>query len=220
MRGRIWRGGMIGAGVWSEIQLTAWAGVENAEIVALCDRHPERLEPRARRFGIARTFAEFGAMLAADRGLPVLCQKPFCTSMEEARDVVEYCRQAGVRLMINDNYRWRAPRFEIDGTKGTLALTADASMHLVTDTDRKCWQFHQDVQPESCANTQRHFIDCLERGAEFETSGSETLKTMALVYACYLSAEEKRAVSTVEFLTQDAEHTRRTSSGTRLSCCP
>lgn len=43
MRERIWRGGMIGAGCWSEIQLTAWANVDNAEIVALCDRHPERL---------------------------------------------------------------------------------------------------------------------------------------------------------------------------------
>jgi predicted dehydrogenase len=38
MSNRMWRGGMIGAGAWSEIQLTAWAGVENAEIVALCDR--------------------------------------------------------------------------------------------------------------------------------------------------------------------------------------
>ena len=36
------REGMIGAGAWSELQLTAWAGVKNAEIVALCDRHPER----------------------------------------------------------------------------------------------------------------------------------------------------------------------------------
>jgi predicted dehydrogenase len=96
--------------------------------------------------------------------------------------------------------RWRAPRFEIDGTKGTLTLTADASMHLVTDTDRKRWQFHQDVQSESCANTQRHFIDCLESSAEFETSGSETLKTMALVYACYRSAEEGGVVRQAEFL--------------------
>jgi predicted dehydrogenase len=42
MPNRIWRGGMIGAGTWSEIQLNAWAGVPNARIVALCDRHPER----------------------------------------------------------------------------------------------------------------------------------------------------------------------------------
>jgi hypothetical protein len=31
MTKKIWRGGMIGAGAWSEIQLTAWAGVENAK---------------------------------------------------------------------------------------------------------------------------------------------------------------------------------------------
>ena len=40
-----WRVGMIGAGAWSDIQLTAWAGVENAEVVALADRHPERRDP-------------------------------------------------------------------------------------------------------------------------------------------------------------------------------
>lgn len=36
--------------------------------------------------------------------------------------------------------------------------------------------------------TQRHFIDCLARGAEFETSGDEYLKTLAVVEAAYRSA--------------------------------
>ena len=39
---KLWRGGMIGAGAWSNIQLDAWADVQNARIVALTDRHPER----------------------------------------------------------------------------------------------------------------------------------------------------------------------------------
>lgn len=45
--------------------------------------------------------------LAADRGFPVLCQKPFCTSLEEARATVEYCEAAGAPLMVNENYRWQ-----------------------------------------------------------------------------------------------------------------
>lgn len=45
MAKKIWRGGMIGAGAWSNVQLDAWAGVENAKIVALTDRHPERRNP-------------------------------------------------------------------------------------------------------------------------------------------------------------------------------
>jgi len=46
--------------------------------------------------------------LAADRGLPVLCQKPFCRSIPEAQEVAAYCRERNVRLMVNENFRWQA----------------------------------------------------------------------------------------------------------------
>jgi len=349
MSKKIWRGGMVGAGAWSEVQLTAWAGVENAEIVALTDRHPERRDPVIQRFNIPQVFDDFETMLdeveldfvdicvrpyshapltklAAERGLPVLCQKPFCQSLEEAQEVVEFCDQAGVRLMINENWRWQAwyrkakevmdsgaigepflgkilqrtrstlprgfvdhpqayfalmprlalyelgvhyldtlrylfgdpdtvyarlhrispyikgedvelvilgyetltcyvdnswasvqvpgidvpegaqrrdllSRVEIDGTHGTLALKADGSLHLFTDTQHEQWLFsEQNTKPEAHIAAQQHFIDCLESKAEFETSGAETLKTMALVYAAYLSAEEGRVVNPRELL--------------------
>jgi predicted dehydrogenase len=338
---KIWRGGMIGAGAWSEIQLNAWAGVENAHIVALCDRHPDRRDPVVERFGIPQAFADFEAMLdeadldfvdictrpyshafltrlAAQRGFPVLCQKPFCESLEEAREVIEYCDQAGVRLMINENFRWQAwyrktrdlldsgelgkpflanthrrlrvslPEFDhrqaymkemsrwavyelgvhyldtfrflfgepeaiycrlhqvsshvkgedvqlivlaydgltclvnqsfasvpvpgldrpedtmdqwgmahglqVDGTRGTLVLRPDRSLHLFTDDEYQRWQFAGDTLHKSRVATQQHFIDCLESGAEFETGGAETLKTMTLVYAAYQSAQEGRSI--------------------------
>jgi predicted dehydrogenase len=44
------------------------------------------------------------ARLAAEQGLPVLCQKPFCESLEEVQALVEVCDKAGVRLMINENF--------------------------------------------------------------------------------------------------------------------
>jgi predicted dehydrogenase len=92
-------------------------------------------------------------------------------------------------------------RLEIDGMEGTLALTADGSLHLITDTEQRQWQFsYQDTMSRSYTEAQRHFIDCLESGAEFETSGAETLKTMALVYAAYLSSEEGRVVKPNELL--------------------
>lgn len=341
MSNKVWRGGMIGAGAWSEIQLTAWAGVKNAEIVALCDRHAERREPVVRRFNIPQSFDDFETMLeqaeldfvdictrpyshtpltklAAQRGLPVLCQKPFCESLQEAQELVEFCQRAGVRLMINDNFRWQAwyrqakevlesgvlgklfctslhkryritlptfefrqtymaemprfvlyemgvhyldtfrflfgepdwifahlqhvspdvagedvqlitlgyqgltvlinhswaslpvpgldhpgadgpnlaspPRLEFDGTEGTLALGADGWMRLFSECGNQEWHFSEDTRPASRIAAQQHFIDCLDSGAEFETSGSETLKTMALVYAGYLSAEENIVV--------------------------
>jgi predicted dehydrogenase len=344
---KIWRGGMIGAGAWSEIQLNAWAGVENGEIVALCDRHPERRDPVVRQFGIPQAFDDFETMLdeadldfvdvctrpyshapltklAAGRGLPVLCQKPFCESLAEAREVIDFCDRAGVRLMINENFRWQSwyrkvkdlldagelgkpffakihrrsrfslpefhhsqaymkdmPRWavyevgvhyldvfrflfgepdavycrthrvspdvkgedvqiitiaykeltclitqsfasvplpgidrpqdavdaqarsiahglQIDGTKGTLVLLPDRTLSLYTDAGHQSWRFPEDTMELSRAAAQQHFVDCLENGAKFETDGPETLKTMALVYACYLSAEEGSVVSPSE----------------------
>jgi predicted dehydrogenase len=346
MSKKIWRGGMIGAGAWSDIQLNAWAGVENAEIVALCDRHPDRRDPVLSRFNIPQGFDDFESMLdeadldfvdictrpyshssltkmAAERGLPVLCQKPFCRSMDEASDLVQFCEDAGVRLMVNENWRWQAwhlkakelmdagaigkpflvtirwrlrmtlpgfdfnqgyfpemerfityemgvhymdtlrslfgepssvfarhhrlgpdmkgedvhvlvvgyddmtcsidasfasvevpgvdrleensdtwspSQFRIEGTEGTLILGVDRSLTLVTDTDRQAWSFPPETIRNSFASAQQHFIDCMESGADFATSGKETLKTMALVYACYRSAEEARVVDPKELL--------------------
>ena len=352
MAGRILRGGMIGAGAWSDVQLTAWRDVGKAEIVALCDRHPERLEPMARKFGIGSTHGDLAAMLdaedldfvdvcvrpyshaslagmVADRGLPVLCQKPFCTSLEEATETVEHCRRTGVRLMVNENFRWQAwyrqarelleagalgepfaarilrrsrmtlptfghsqtyfadmprlivyemgvhyldtlrflfgepdtiyarlhhasthvvgedvqlitlgypdltcmvnqswasvmvpgvdlpeagdteaswpygnppPRFEIEGTEATLTLLPDRTMHLYRDSDHRQWTFPASVRAESHVAAQQHFVDCLLTGSEFETSGEETLKTMALVYGCYRSADEGRVVTPAEMV--------------------
>ena len=89
---------------------------------------------------------------------------------------------------------------QIDGTKGTLILKPDRTLHLFTDTGHREWSFPKNTLAQSRTAAQQHFVDCLESGEKFETDGPETLKTMALVYACYLSAEEGRVVSPNEIL--------------------
>jgi len=336
---------MIGAGAWSTKQLAAWAGVRGAEIVALCDQQSQKLERVSTLFDIRQNFTNAEDMMecvdidfvdictrpssharltkiAATRHLPVLCQKPFCSSLEEARDVVNFCLKAQVPLMVNENHRWQAwfrkakemlvsgmlgmpflariqirsrmslpefhhpqeylaemprlivyeagvhsldifrflfgepkrvyavvrrvsplmkgedvavitleydeligeitmswasvpvvdpawsleerrpaPRLEIDGTKGTLILNGDGSLHLYRDHEYLSWEGLQQVREQSRVATQQHFIQCLEDNEMFETSGSDTIKTMALVYACYLSAEEDRVVDVDALLT-------------------
>ena len=128
---KIWHGGMIGAGAWSDIQLKAWQGVPNANIIALCDRHPERRDPVVERFAIPSAYNDFEDMLdasdldfvdictrpyshlkliktAVERGIPIICQKPFCTNLSDAMEAVELCGQNNVRLMVNENFRWQA----------------------------------------------------------------------------------------------------------------
>ncbi|MBN1673472.1 MAG: Gfo/Idh/MocA family oxidoreductase [Kiritimatiellae bacterium] len=337
------RGGMIGAGAWCERQLNAWAAVDGAQIVALCDRHPERRDPIAAQFGIAEAFDDFEQMLdvaeldfvdicvrpyshavlcrlAAERGLPILCQKPFCTSMTEALEVVSFCKARGVRLMVNENFRWedwcrkvkeildshvlgapvlaryhargrfavggKVPRqaylldmprlvgyemgvhyfdslryffgepesvyarmqrvnpcvkgedvvlavlgyegftctldiswasfpipgldhrtergrgipelLEVYGTDGTLAVRPSGEIEVITPSGRSTCDVSPETLTRALAVAQQHFVDCLASGAEFETSGEETLKTMALVWGAYLSAEEGRVVAPSE----------------------
>jgi predicted dehydrogenase len=330
---------MLGAGAWAANQLSAWGKVEGARIVALCDRLPDRLHSLGGQFGIERLYRDFGEMLARERldfvdlcarpqshaslirqagehGLPVLCQKPFCTSLQEAEEIVASCEEAGVRLMINENYRWQAwyrkakdllevgaigapfqakiqerwratlphfestqaylaemprlilyemgvhyldvfrylfgepeavtarlhhispkvrgedvqmillnyphltgliqsswvsvpvpgldtaadgrdpltARLEIDGVYGTIYLEPEGTLHLYRDGEYEQWKFGTETEEESRASAHSHFINCLEEGTEFETSGRDTLKTMTVLWACYQSAQESRTV--------------------------
>lgn len=125
-------GALIGCGFFAQNQLHAWGEIEDARIVALCDRDPERLAKAGRDFGIERRYADAEALFARERldfvdiattlpshralvelaarhRVPVICQKPFAASMEDGRAMVAACEEAGVPLMVHENFRWQAP---------------------------------------------------------------------------------------------------------------
>ncbi len=125
------RGALIGCGYISKQQLLAWQQVRGAEIVAVCDLDSTKARERAREFGIGASYTDMGLMLGeidldfvdiatrpmnhldlvtkiASRGLHVICQKPMAPSMAEAEQMVRICEQAGVVLMINENFRHQA----------------------------------------------------------------------------------------------------------------
>lgn len=93
---------------------------------------------------------------------------------------------------------------EIDGTQGSLRLDAGYRLVIQTDSERivdaapplldwasRPWHNIQ----ESVLIVQRHFLECLARGIQPETSGADNLKTLALVEAAYLSAAEGRMIN-------------------------
>ena len=125
------RGGLIGCGFFSINHLHGWRGVEGAAIVALCDRDPVRLAIAGDQFGIAPRYADAEQMLAretldfvdiattvsshrplveaaARHGVGVICQKPFAPSMQDAESMVTTCHDAGVPLMVHENFRWQS----------------------------------------------------------------------------------------------------------------
>lgn len=93
---------------------------------------------------------------------------------------------------------------EIDGTLGTLRL--DAGYRLTIQADG---EMQTDVSPpllswaqkpwhniqESVLTIQQHFVDCINSGRQPETSGADNLKTLALVEAAYMAAEQGCTVS-------------------------
>ena len=47
--------------------------------------------------------------LAAQHGLPVICQKPLAATLAEAESMAAACEQAGVPLLVHENWRWQRP---------------------------------------------------------------------------------------------------------------
>lgn len=125
-------GAMIGCGFFAINHLYAWQGVQGAKIVAICDRSSERLAVLGNQFGIAERYDDAAKMLAtedldfvdiattapshrvlvelaASRGVAVICQKPLAPSLDDAKAIVAACSDAGVPLMVHENFRWQSP---------------------------------------------------------------------------------------------------------------
>ena len=309
---------------------------DRCEIVSVCDTDPARAEAFAREFDIPRHYTDAAKMLGAEkpdfadivtrpdthlplsqcafsRGIHVLCQKPFAPTLGEARQIVEAAEAAGVRLMVNENWRWQAwyreikrrlnageigavqnvvwmhsnsdglldppypnqpyfaqyprliiyetlvhfldsacylfgrpdslraqtrrinpkiagedsahirlfwpdgrrcwitatrcgqvlennvamARMRIDGERGTISMLGDGSLWSGSgELTRIPWDPPtQGYKGDSALATQRHFLDCLQTGDEFETSGRDYLFTVQMVEASYESAATRATIA-------------------------
>jgi len=123
---------LFGAGFWSQYQLAAWQELPGARCVAVYNRTRSRGEALAARFGVPAVYDDPVRLLdseqidfvdivtaveshaplvrlVAERGLPVICQKPLATSVPEAEGMVAACQRSGVPLLVHENWRWQAP---------------------------------------------------------------------------------------------------------------
>ncbi|TGQ40657.1 Gfo/Idh/MocA family oxidoreductase [Mesorhizobium sp. M00.F.Ca.ET.216.01.1.1] len=125
-------GALIGCGFFAVNQMHAWHDIAGASIVAICDRDPERLAIVGDQFGITRRYADAAALfagedldfvdiattapshrplveMAAQHRVPAICQKPLAPSLADAKAMVKACADAGVPLMVHENFRWQSP---------------------------------------------------------------------------------------------------------------
>ncbi len=126
------RGVLIGCGFFAVNHLHAWRDVKGADIVAICDQNPERLNALGDQFGISKRYENAAEMLRAEKpdfvdiattapshralveiaarlGIAIICQKPFATNLPDAKAMVEICENAKVPLMVHENFRWQSP---------------------------------------------------------------------------------------------------------------
>lgn len=126
------KGALIGCGFFAVNQMHGWQDLPDVEIVAICDRDPERLRLVGDQFSISRRYLSAEAMfadggfdfidiattvgshralveLAASYKVPAICQKPFAPTLEDAKAMVEVAEKAGIALMIHENFRWQTP---------------------------------------------------------------------------------------------------------------
>lgn len=119
------RAGVIGCGSVSGSYLPVLAECPFVEVVSLCDMRPERADRRGEEFGVARRYADLGAMLAGEpfdllvnltdmqeherlnrraleAGRHVWSEKPIANSLDAGRELLRLARARNVRL-------WGAP---------------------------------------------------------------------------------------------------------------
>lgn len=119
-----------GTGYFSRFQYRAWKRIPEVDLVAVCNRTRSRAEAFSAEFGIPHVHTDVALMLrdakpdlldvitppethlsviqaAAATGTDVICQKPFCTTLGEAREATSIAEAAGIRLIIHENFRFQ-----------------------------------------------------------------------------------------------------------------
>ncbi|MEQ9690130.1 MAG: Gfo/Idh/MocA family oxidoreductase [Bauldia litoralis] len=133
--------GVIGLGWFGEIHCDAIAGIPNLELAALCTRTESRLAEMATKFGVAKTYTNYGDMLAdpdidavsivtmwdqhtdptiaaLKAGKHVFLEKPMASTVADCARIMEAAKGAKGILQIGHicrfNPRYRAAKEAID----------------------------------------------------------------------------------------------------------
>ena len=116
----------VGAGYFSQFHYGAWARIEGVEVIGACDTDLSRAQATdvpafddlSTMLGTAKpdlldiilppTAHATAIRAALSAGIKwIICQKPFCADLGEARAIVDEARAAGARLVVHENFRFQ-----------------------------------------------------------------------------------------------------------------
>lgn len=121
--------GLVGLGLVSPSHIKAFQSHPAAEVVAVCDLDESHARIVMGEFGIPKYYREYEEMLrdpeinlvdictptflhvkmaveAAEAKKNILCEKPFCMTMEEGETAVKAAKENGVSLTVEESYRF------------------------------------------------------------------------------------------------------------------
>ena len=123
------RAGIVGCGGISRSHATAYDGLDNIELISLCDINTNALNNRADEFNIQNRYTNYEEMLsqenldivsvcthaplhapitiaAAENGVHVLCEKPLSVDLETADKMLKACNNAQVHVAVSHQFRF------------------------------------------------------------------------------------------------------------------
>jgi predicted dehydrogenase len=135
---------IIGCGFFAPNHIQAWKSLQDAELVAVCDRDPERTRAAA-QLANAPAFTDPTRMLqdikpdvvdivttapshlelarlCAERGIAAIIQKPLALSLEQALAIVDLAVRANVSMMVHENFRFQKPIREVKALVASGAI--------------------------------------------------------------------------------------------------
>jgi predicted dehydrogenase len=149
--------GLVGAGFVSDLHAAAFKLVPDAKVVAVASPSPGKAKRFAKERGIPHAYEDYHDLLAlkdvnlvtvaypnhlhaqvtldaARAGKNVVCEKPLCRTLEEAEQMIDACRHAGVLLMYAEELCFapkyvRAKTLVDEGALGQVFLVKQSEEH-------------------------------------------------------------------------------------------
>jgi predicted dehydrogenase len=150
--------GIIGSGFIADLHAAAFQMIPNAEVVAVASPTPGKAKHFAKERGIPNAYEDHRQLLAikeiqlvtlcvpnyrhcavtleaAKAGKHIVCEKPLCMTLEEADQMIDACKKAGVLLMYAEELCFapkyvRAKKLVDEGALGKAFLVKQSEEHF------------------------------------------------------------------------------------------
>jgi predicted dehydrogenase len=120
----------LGAGYFSQFHYRAWQRIDHVHLAGICDLNLDAARRAGALFPSAQYYTDLETMLdreqpdvldvivpptahldairaATARGINVICQKPYCGTLNDAQRAAELVERAGITLIVHENFRFQ-----------------------------------------------------------------------------------------------------------------